>query len=200
MNEEKQNRQEKWHFFLCKWCQLKTKWLLLGLSAAISLCLLWAPGWPDSKPPDTDWREASSCSVTCEYECFLSSHEQLKPFGTQKENSRMKKAHIWRHRTGFPAYFEFMCVCVCATVCGRLDRSDRGLIFYSWKWCPHPAISVTQSHCMSITGFGGLEKKTPKGKKKHFVKRMFFMFGVAGRLACQWGKWWEVTHMWLPMH
>lgn len=161
VNEEKQNRQEKWLLFLCKWCRLKTKWLSPGLSAAISLCLLRAPGRPDSKPPDTDWREASSCSVTHEYKCFLSSHEQPKPFGTQKENWRMKKTHIWIQRTGFPAY----CVCVCVIVCGRVDRSDRGLIFYSWKWCPHPAISVTKSPCVSITGFGGLKKNHQMGRK-----------------------------------
>lgn len=37
--------------------------------------------------------------------------------------------------------------------------------------------------------------KKPKGGKKHVVKRMFFMFGVAGQLACQGGVVRSDTHV-----
>lgn len=62
-----------------------------------------------------------------------------------------KKIQRHGHHTHFPAWYEFVCVCVCD------DMSDRDLLFYSWKWCPHPAISVTHSPRMSITALAGIK-------------------------------------------
>lgn len=140
-----------------------------------SASALWAPrGRPPTLNRPTPSEEEHPAALpppqvshTRECECFLSPLWAIASIWHSSGKSQQ-----WKKRN---TYLLRLCVCLCVMVaCGRVDRSDRGLIFYSWKWCPHPAISVTQSPWVSITGCGAIKKKSKRKEKKHVVKRMFF--------------------------
>lgn len=162
------------------------KRLALRLSVCVFLCPLLPPaGQTENYLAESKKEHPTSPSTV--------THVNMDAFFPQMSHIHLAlkrkiqewKIHVCGHRccTSSPACFDFICEHLWMIVWGTVDRSDRGLIFYSWKWCPHPAISVTQSPSVSITGFGGGKK--PKGGYFFFKKRMYFMLGVAGRLACQ---------------
>lgn len=171
---------------VCEWCRQKNKMTCSGAKCCHFSAYALGPSQQNGKPPDTEGKRSVLPALHVSHMWtqmppFFPG--PLHPFDTQKKKFRSKKKYLETWASQRLPSMLWVCVCVCVMVCGRVDRFDRGLIFYSWKWCPHPAISVRQSHWVSITGFEGI-KITQKGEKTCCKKDVFHVWSDH-RLACR---------------
>lgn len=122
--------------------------------------------------------------------CFLSPREPRSHLALKRKTLQWKNTYLETWASHWALTF-----CVCKALTGL---TGAWYFTHGNDALTQPSVSHSLPGCPSLSQKE--YKKWKKSQKKHVVKRMFFMFGVAGRLACQWGECYGVTHMWLPMH